>query len=123
MSNEEIISDFMRQHYTDEKLVALLAHAEDGKLSFLSCCCFAGVPSAVHALAGANDNYLDMEGHNAAMEEALPWFQMSDTYEALGPDDSQRRGRLVPLIRAEIERRERERSESSSPVDSQAVSV
>ncbi len=40
--------------WTEEKLCALLAHAQD-KLSMWSCCCLIGVANAPHALMGIND--------------------------------------------------------------------
>jgi hypothetical protein len=40
---KQALRAFMQQHYTDERLAMLLAHAESGKLSFTSCCCFIGV--------------------------------------------------------------------------------
>lgn len=43
------IREFMQKHYTDERLAQLLAHAQDGKLSYWSCCCFIGIPTAVHS--------------------------------------------------------------------------
>ncbi|MCI0526562.1 MAG: hypothetical protein L0Y56_03795, partial [Nitrospira sp.] len=45
---------YMQQHYSDEKLAALLAHARDGKLAYHSCCCFIGIATADHALRGFN---------------------------------------------------------------------
>jgi hypothetical protein len=48
----EAIKNFMQDHYTDERLAELLAHAQDGKLAFMSCCCFIGIPIADHALQG-----------------------------------------------------------------------
>lgn len=44
------IRAFMRNHYTDERLAMLLAHARDGKLAYVTCCCFVGIPTADHAL-------------------------------------------------------------------------
>src|SRR6202021_4042065 len=44
------IRAFMQNHYTDERLAQLLAHAQDGKLNYVSCCCFIGVVTADHAV-------------------------------------------------------------------------
>lgn len=49
------IRAFMQAHYTDERLAMLLAHARDGKLSYISCCCFIGIANADHALRGRSD--------------------------------------------------------------------
>ncbi len=47
---KQIIRDFMKTNYSDERLAMLLAHAQSGKLAFNSCCCFVGVSTAQHAL-------------------------------------------------------------------------
>jgi hypothetical protein len=36
--------------YSDERLAALLAHAQSGRLHFQSCCCFIGSINATHPL-------------------------------------------------------------------------
>lgn len=123
-TNEQIISGFLRTEYTDEKLAALLAHSEDGRLAFFSCCCFAGLPSATHALRGVALAEFEIlrgmaEGHDKDLDEALPWFQMSNAFCGLGIDDEVRRAKLIPLIKAEMDRREAEKSiesNSLSPV-------
>lgn len=118
-SNEQIISEFLRSAYTDEKLAALLAHAEDGKLSYWSCCCFIGIPTADHALRG------EMAGVAASIEahylaaRALPGAELAEwAFIELGFGGSNRckaLAILIGLIKAEMERREQERSESLSP--------
>lgn len=135
---EEIISDFLRTSYSDEQLAALLAHAEDGKLAFDSCCCLIGIPTADHALQGrtsAFENYLDGHYHLAKygvadadktkhMEPLLGIALVENAFLKLAPlhtDDDIRNAKLIPLIRAEIERRERERTESSSKSLQRAV--
>ena len=107
MSNEQIISDFLRTAYTDEKLAALLAHAEDGKLAFVSCCCFAGIPTAVHALQGetrGNLNDMFLAGHERGGDWL--WFEMSSAYCRLAREDADRRAKIIPLIHKEMSRRE-----------------
>ncbi len=37
-------------NYTTERLTAYLAHAQDGKVFYSSCCCFIGGATADHAL-------------------------------------------------------------------------
>src|SRR4051812_49852972 len=39
-------------NYTTERLAGYLAHAQDGKLFYTSCCCFIGGATAGHALRG-----------------------------------------------------------------------
>lgn len=121
MTNEAIISEFLRTAYTDEKLAALLAHAEDGKLSWHSCCCLRGIPTANHALRGMNVEgaaYLP-ENHGDPIVKS-PLYTKADTayFNLAGPlgwtdtrtADAHRRTKLIPLIKAEMKRREAERS-------------
>lgn len=130
MTNEEIISDYLRVAYTDERLAMLLAHAEDGKLSFNSCCCLIGVTTVDHALTGYQEPCPQGRAYGDATHltmargrEGSPGDVAEDAFCDLGDNDARRRERIIPLIKAEMERRERQRSESSSPVDLQAVSV
>lgn len=128
MTNEEILSDFMQKHYTDERLAALLAHAEDGKLSYMSCCCLIGVATADHALQGRGDmngveDEFGLDHYDRA--ELLPnAIEAEDAYLNLAPDgtkvgkaDQARRAKLIPLIRAEITRREAERNSELSEAE------
>lgn len=119
MTNEEIISGFLRTAYTDERLAMLLAHAESERLAFFSCCCFAGVPTAKHALQGQmlapnaiNHGYA--KGHKADTE-SLQWAAMSSAFCALGDDDIERRAKLIPLIHAEMQRRKSLRAQVEVP--------
>ena len=142
MTNEEIISGFLKTPaeggaYTDERLAALLAHAEDGKLSFGSCCCLIGIPTADHALRGHTsdfENYLDphyfvskygLPGFSAAVldAKALPGIEAVETaflnLSRLAPgrrrspeEDVERRAKLIPLIKAEMRRRESLRAQA-----------
>lgn len=116
-SNEEILTNYMRQNYNDLQLVALLDHAGSGQLSYFSCTCFIGLPPAVEAGAElhgkscmgslsckrtyASEARRDIPEANAA----------EDAFFALGASEEERRAKLIPLIRAEIDRRSRLRSE------------
>ena len=109
MTNEEIISGFLQTAYTDERLAMLLAHAEDGKLSFFSCCCVAGIPTAEHALRGRTDDwsehgktYGDIPGGDVVSKA----FNNLATSFAFDRWDAERRSALIPLIHAEMQRRE-----------------
>lgn len=104
----EAIKRYLREHYTDEKLAALLAHAQDGKLSFNSCCCFIGVATSNHELQGADeysgyDHYLLAREFSGAMEAATEYCWK------LGKNDEERRAAIIPVILEEMERRKRER--------------
>jgi len=101
---KQVIRKFMREFYTDERLAQLLAHAQDGKLTYCSCCCLIGLRTAQHALEGANENwiaYAEHESpHNALSGDA------SEAYCNLGiGNDPKRRRILIPMIRAEFKRR------------------
>lgn len=119
MTNEAIISEFLRTAYDDEKLAALLAHAEDGKLSHFSCCCLAGIPSANHALRGRylDRRYAATTWEHGAYHPATPEkIAVSMAFNNLASGvyeteerDATRRAKLIPLIHAEMERREQER--------------
>jgi hypothetical protein len=108
MTNEEILTDFMQKHYSDEQLAALLAHAEDGKLSYWSCCCFIGIATANHPLqseissemASAEPHYMEARRMVNAQEAELAFLQLSRRDSEEG-----RRAKLIPLIRSEMNRR------------------
>lgn len=111
----ETIERFLQTEYTDEKLAALLAHAEDGKLSFFSCCCFAGIPSATHTLQGERMHLIYAglnQGHHEV--DGNLFSKMSSAYSALAVSDEESRAKLIPLIRAEIARRDSLKQEFSA---------
>lgn len=115
MTDEEVLSDYMQRYYGDCALAALLCHAEDGRLAFMSCCCFIGVPLAVAsgaALHGASCGRLhrDFERDYATVardsnadadsaEDAFCFFFLAES-------DAERRAKLIPLIKQEFQRRE-----------------
>ncbi len=104
------IRAFMQAHYTDERLAQLLAHAQDGKLAFDSCCCFIGIATADHPLrgqaaAGMILEYLT-EPHYRATRQLNGWHEAEMAFLGLGILNNQRRIRiLIPMIRAEMKRR------------------
>lgn len=123
------IRAFMQAHYTDERLAQLLAHAQDGKLAFHSCCCFIGVATADHALRGYRfkdfreraDGLLGIDERHYILAESLPGAQEAEhAFDGLsdwhGSEyDAARRRILIPMIRAEQRRRERARTAQSTP--------
>lgn len=101
----EAIKNFLQTAYSDEKLAALLAHAEDGKLAYYSCCCFIGAATADHPLQGKNE--IPDDSHTS---DLLPYANEAETeYVRLGNDDAERRAKLIPMIRAEMTRRDAQR--------------
>ena len=132
LTNEQTISNFLRTEYTDADLAAALAHAQDGKLSYYSCCCLRGIPSANHALRGArkeeagfttevygpldhakgNDALFDLQLSSKYQQADTAYFNLGDPGfgHSWLAEDALRRSRLIPLIEAEIARRESERA-------------
>jgi hypothetical protein len=105
----QAIVNFLQNHYSDEKLAALLAHAEDGKLSMWSCCCFVGIPTARHALNGELGEGVLRGTHLDAGRKLSGAYKAETEFFNLG-NDRDRRAKLIPLIREEIARREQIRA-------------
>ncbi len=116
--------------WSDEKLCALLAHAQD-KLSMWSCCCLIGCANADHALMGrrlakGEDRWIDATGtwnhYDAAKrlllaESAECAFRfLAGEFDRQSPAaDELRRKRIRPMIRREL--RERERARLLAPAE------
>lgn len=108
--NKGIIRDFMRAQYSDDRLVQLLDHARAGLLAYASCCCFAAIPTADHALKGrmpdADWNILAHSSHLGAGWKLQNATKADWAFMYLSPNrDEGRRNRLIPMILAEIKRR------------------
>jgi hypothetical protein len=102
------LRSFMREHYTDERLAWLLAHARAGKLSFSSCCCFIGIVTAAHALRTAGDY---IHGHVDCARELSGARRAETAFYMIGQQqDENRRRIIIPIILAEQRRRERQRA-------------
>jgi len=111
---KQVIRKFMRENYSDDRLAQLLAHAQEGKLNYFSCCCFVGVHDAKHALRTRKDT--DWEGHEVAIFSPCK-REASTAYGQLVPlegekviqtsdaSDLPRRRILIPMIKAEMKRR------------------
>jgi hypothetical protein len=108
------IQRFLQKAYTDEKLAALTAHTEDGKVAYGSCCCLIGIPGADHALLEAGGYCAGIVPHVDVARRQLPYaFAAEIEFFALGkserpgwpPTDELRRERLLPLLYAERDRR------------------
>jgi hypothetical protein len=104
-----------RGSYSNELLAVLQAHTESGRLSYSSCCCLIGIPTADHALhsseamVAGDPQHKHLEISRLTLAFAL---QAEEEFFLLGPrvnGDRVRRERLLPLIREEMERREIER--------------
>lgn len=122
------IERFLKTAYTDEQLTMLLAHSEDGKMSFYSCCCLRGVPTADHALRGSfvreervtspgdHPAYWDTATtlHHDAEREFYDLSSMKPSNEdQYDLSDAERRTKLIPLIKAEMARRDALRTQEN----------
>ena len=115
MTHSECVSTvaaFLHRRYSDENLAHALAHAECGRLAYYSCCCLIGIPTADHPLRGMlylengpgrYNHYTKVKAMwNDAHQAEFAYFRLADT-------DTERRQILIPLIYAEMERRDHER--------------
>ena len=112
---EETLTNFMRRHYSDERLAMLLAHAEDGRLVYQSCCCFIGVATADHALQGKLDagaapkqsHYVKATELDGARAAEIAFFELTwpDGHSA----NKSGLATVTRLIRDEVARRDRVR--------------
>lgn len=111
----------MRLHYSDQQLAALLAHARDGKLAYQSCCCFISIPTADHALrselnfgkvigTGHYQIAMELSGANSAEAAFLYLGEHVVIHDDWKSDDKVRRRILIPMVLAEMRRRERSRA-------------
>ena len=108
--NTDNISRFLREQYSDERLAALLAHAQDGKLVYSSCCCLVGASNADHPLTDEARPeglcHYDYAIRMAYAPEAEDEFRRMGFDEESGLySDEFRRERLIPIMIAEQERR------------------
>jgi hypothetical protein len=100
------------RRYPDDRLAELLAHAQDGKLSYGSCCCFVGCLTADHPLRHPESGpmtgsvqhiYLAREIDSGSREKLGP---VERAFMQIASGDADRRRLVIPLIRTEMKRRE-----------------
>lgn len=116
----EHIRMYLAFNYSDEQLAALLAHAESGKLSMWSCCCLVGGANAPHPLQAANpagECISVIPGYRHLYEaRRLPFADDAEMeFMCLGPSDQLRCESVQPIIREEMERREKARASIAEP--------
>lgn len=116
--HKTVLRNYLKR-YPEERLAALLAHAQSGKLAYNSCCCLIGVETADHALRGSESTIND--GPHFFSAHLIPGATQAEfAYNYLGVDyslsdldrDALRRRRIIPMIRAEFRRRDREKAAS-----------
>lgn len=134
-SSKGVIRDFLKE-FPQGRLLGLLAHAQDGKLAYFSCCCLAGSINADHPLQGQwapkygpirskfmpgtyrAENLLDTHYRMAAHTVDVAYANLGippdcgRNFRLRGrskEDDARRRARIIPMIKSELRRRERAR--------------
>lgn len=111
-----IVRNYLQTAYSDKNLAQILDHARAGKLAYYSCCCFAGIPTADHASGELYETFT--MGHSVSDGNSISYdITASCAYYYLGRDkyhdlysrenDPLRRRTIIPMILAEIRRRER----------------
>jgi hypothetical protein len=121
---------FLQSQYSDGRLAWLLAHAQSGRLAYFSCCCFIGTLTADHALRGyGGSDYaerMSATSHLAKARQLENAHSAEVAFNDLGcvsvseeefGDDHVRRRRIIPMIKAEMRRRERERQRNATVAD------
>src|SRR6185369_7170514 len=68
----ENLQNYFRTAYSYQDLVDVLAHAEDGKLSYTSCSCIVAAPTANHGLLGVGE-YCELRLEHLEAARALPY--------------------------------------------------
>ena len=113
------IREFLRTAYSDERLAMLLAHAQEGKLSYMSCCCLIGIPTANHALKEVlqgGDHIIKSRALPGGMEAEKAFYALigglATPKASLEVGDHARRLRLIPMVKAEMRRRSRLRAQT-----------
>lgn len=120
MSNEEIISEFLETAYSDAQLAALLCHVQDGKFSYMSCCCFIGITTADHALRGEMGSVTaSMMPHYDKACDTPNADKAENAFIEIGGADNP--SLIIPFVLAEMERRERLKIPASVSALSQQV--
>ena len=96
----------MKTSYSDERLAMLLAHAQEGRLQHHSCCCFAGIPSVTHSLVAGWCAHPEKDPEYD-ISVSYAYNRLAYTNGLIENDDEVRRRLIIPMIRAEIKRRDR----------------
>jgi hypothetical protein len=145
--SKQMIREWVRTHFSDEKLASVLAFNEDGKMGFRSpCSCLMGVTYSDHLHLGydcQHEHYwrarredLAQMGRLAALlfpsgmgkaEKAYCFLGFSAAFRNCFGDDEVRRRRFSALLRAEMRRRDRINSRNSrtelSPRESRELAL
>jgi hypothetical protein len=120
--DKQPVRDFLRNYYTDARLAELLAHLQDGKFNYSSCCCFIGCATSDHELQTIDRMNMSFHGTWGDHLNEARRLSGADSAECavlcMGNGDDKPRGNarrsriLIPMVRAEMKRRERTRQQS-----------
>ncbi len=125
--SKQIIRDWIRTNFSDQKLASVTAFNADGRMSFRSSCgCLLGVTYSdpLHAEENCNgEHYRLARRQDSAqsrrwaapfapsgmgkLEKAYLFLGLSPAFNNCVGDDQLRRSRLSALLRAEMHRRDR----------------
>ena len=108
--SKRVIRGYLQTQYSDTNLTEILDHARSGGLAHYSCCCVAGLPFRQHAGLSGIETMLNHEPlyldvlNGAAVSLAFSWLAGA---EVIPDPDALRRLRIIPMVLAEIRRRNR----------------
>lgn len=116
--------------YSDERLAALQAHAQSGRLSYFCCCCFVGSLTATHPLTTDGNLRANYGYEHLAEARRRPGAEAAEASFALIATNDPARCRIVAaMCKAEFKRRDKERrpfqpghSAPSRPPSHQSIS-
>lgn len=128
------------REYPGDRLAALLAYAQDGGLSYWGCCCLLGCFNANHALqqdtiycdgrhlesARIRAMSLGIRVESAYADLGYPAKHPRDPEEGVAMDqthDKRRRRLLIPMILAEMRRRDRAGREKKDCQEKETAAV
>jgi len=127
------IRTFLQIAYTDERLAALLAHAQQGKLAFDSCCCLLGCSNAPHSLLGKSERASSPNGgllHHWEVRRLAGYppscansHPAEIAFSKLPGTFDQRHHILIPVVKAEMRRRDRLKAQQAAQPAQVEVSV
>lgn len=117
------IRRYLTSAYSDDRLAWLLAHARHGRLSYQSCCCLIGAATSDHALRGRTSLKDASSPHYIVARQFVGAQEAERGYYSLGvigkpwrlTQDELRRRRVIPMLLAEMRRREAARRRVPSP--------
>jgi len=109
--HKQAIRTFLKLSMGDEELAMTLAHAQSGRLAFYSCCCLIGMATireAAHAPRPELLSPIFSESHYNLARTLAGALEAEAAFRSIVSDGKRRRV-LIPILRAEIKRRDLEK--------------